>query len=155
MKFIKLNLIFLLFSSFLFSQAKPNYPEPKKGFKHVELELPKLENEDEYKIEITFGMDFQTSECVKAWFSFSELKTEYLIPPSRWQFYVVNSDTIEIMEGKESNCNSTKKITKKIYSEKKQFENYASGFTRHYYIPENWTLEYRVWNSTSNYSTIK
>lgn len=153
----KLFLIFLILSSFINAQDKPNYPEPKKGYKLVVLELPKLENEKEYKIEITFGMESQINECADASFSFPEIKTEYLIPPMRWPYYIIDAGTIEVMEGipSESNCTSTKRASRKIISSKNIFENYASGFKRHFFIPEKWTLEYRIWKTTPNYKSVK
>ncbi|WP_312075021.1 ecotin family protein [Chryseobacterium sp.] len=149
-------IILLAFSTFYKAQSKPNYPEPKKGQKLVIVDFPKLENENNYKVEITFGMEFQVNECSVSAFSFPEMKTEYLIPPGRWPYYVIDGETIEVIEGKssDSKCTSTKRISKKIFSSKKIFENYSSGFKRHFYIPEKWTVEYRTWKVSSEYKTV-
>lgn len=141
----------------LSAQQKPDYPKPKKGYKLVKLELPKIDNEKDYKVEIAFGMESKVGECSVASFGFGGLKTEYLVPPYKWPYYVTNGDTIEVIEGRnpDESCTSTRQILKKIMSDQNEIENYSSSFVRHFYIPENWTLEYRIWKSTPDYTSIK
>ena len=153
----KLFLLFALFSMCLFAQQKPDYPKPKKGYKMVILELPKINNENDYKVEIAFGIESKIGECSIPSFDFRGIKTEYLIPPYKWPYYVADADTIEIIEGSnpDKTCTSTKLISRKIISSSKEIENYSSSFIRHFYIPENWTLEYRIWKSDPEYISIK
>lgn len=155
---MKYNLLFFtLISLSLSAQQKPDYPKPKKGYKMVILELPKMDNEKDYKVEIAFGMESKIGECSIPSFDFRGIRTEYLVPPYKWPYYVADADTIEIIEGSnpDKKCTSTKLISRKIISSSKEIENYSSSFIRHFYIPENWTLEYRIWNSNPEYTSIK
>ena len=63
----KFIIILILLTGFqnIFAQKQPIYPEPEKGFKRVDLQLPKIENENDFKIEITFGMESESDECTK------------------------------------------------------------------------------------------
>ncbi|MBP1167153.1 serine protease inhibitor ecotin [Chryseobacterium sp. PvR013] len=74
----------------MYSQEKPNYPEPEKGMKRVDLKLPKIENNKEYKVEIRFGIEMDVSECSDTNdFSFNRknLEERYAISPSRFPYY--------------------------------------------------------------------
>ena len=68
---------------------------------------------------------------------------------------MIKANTIETIGGKIPNCTSNKKVKKIILSDKKLFENYASAFIRRFYIPEKWTIEYRIWKTTPRYESLK
>lgn len=53
----------ILYALNVYSQEKLSYPEPEKGMKRVDLKLPKIENDKEYKVEIRFGIEMNISEC--------------------------------------------------------------------------------------------
>ena len=148
--------IIFLFCLNLFSQNRPNYPEPKTGFKRVDLILPKIENQQDYKVEIKFSINYNVIECANVNFGFNikNLKTEYGIAKSRFPYYVIENDILEISEGLSSDCISKTKVDKKILSSQNLLLEYQSYYARPFYIPENWTLEYRIWKADANFKSI-
>jgi hypothetical protein len=72
-------LILLILSVKLNAQNSPSYPQPKEGFKRVDLLLPKIENSKDYKIQVKFSIEATVGECSNASFSFNRknLKEEY------------------------------------------------------------------------------
>ena len=155
---MKKNLIYIcfVFCVNLYSQNKPNYPEPKTSFKRVDLFLPKIENQQDYKVEIKFSTTYNVIECANVSFSFNikNLKTEYGLSNNRFPYFLIENDIIEISEGLSSDCNSKTKINKKIFSSQNLLLEYQSYYTRPFYIPENWTLEYRIWKADDNFTSI-
>lgn len=154
-KTIIILILFLSFSSY--SQNKPNYPNPKNGFKRVDLLLPKIENEKNYKVEVKFSIESKVIECANVDFSFNlkNLKTEYGIPNNnRFPYYSLENDAVEINEGLDSDCKSTKKVLKKIYSFQNILIEYQSYYARPFYIPESWNLEYRLWKADDDYKSV-
>ena len=155
-------IITFLTSISIFSQQKPNYPEPEKGMKRVDLKLPKIENDKNYKVEIRFGLEINVSECddVKD-FSFNNknLTKGYGIPPYRFPYFALPNDlTTEFVTLKNNDnkkCDESKKIKKKVLSSQSIFEEYNYHFAIPYYIPENWTLEYRLWKVDSEYKNAE
>jgi len=149
-------LIGFLFCLNLFSQNKPNYPEPKTGFKRVDLILPKIENQQDYKVEIKFSINYNVIECANVSFGFNikNLKTEYGLSNNRFPYYVIENDVLEISEGLSSDCTSKTKVDKKILSSQNLLLEYQSYYARPFYIPENWTLEYRNWKADTNFKSI-
>ena len=151
-------LIIIISSSISYSQDKPTYPEPQKGFKRVDLVLPKIENEKNYKVEVKFGMETSVIECADASFSFPQknLKTEYGISYSeRFPYYILINDIAEVLETRGSNCKSKTNVNKKIFSGNTIMVEYQSYYARPFYIPESWTLEYRIWKAPDNFTTVK
>jgi ecotin len=152
-----LILLLILIHSILYCQNKPSYPEPQKGYKKVDLFLPKIENPENYKVEVRFSFESMVIECANASFSFpiKNLKTEFGIPNfERFPYYVMTSDAAEILEGMNSNCNSKKKISKKILSSQNIFIEYQAYYARPFYIPDSWFIEYRIWKASDNYISI-
>lgn len=151
-------LLIIINCSISYSQDKPTYPAPQKGFKRVDLVLPKIENEKNYQVEVKFGMETPVIECADASFSFSKknLKTEYGISYSeRFPYYILINDIAEIIQARANGCNSKTSIRKKILSFQNIMIEYQSYYARPFYIPESWTLEYRIWKAPDNFTTIK
>jgi len=151
--------VIILFSALsLNAQNKPSYPEPKDGFKKVDFILPKINDSENYKVEIRFSFEADINECSNADFSFNpkNLKEEYGIPYNeRFPFYVLESADVEIMEGTKSDCNSSKKVTRKIFSTQNLFIEYEGYYARPFYIPKSWSLEYRIWKAGDKYKTVE
>lgn len=137
------------------AQDKPNYPAAKQGYKRVDLILPKIDNEKDYKIEVRFGQLFSITECAEGSFSFKQdnLKQYFAITPYRFPYYVLESEMCEFLEGKNSDCKSTVKVSKKILSSTNILIEYQSTYPRPFYIPETWTVEYRIW-AASDYISL-
>lgn len=148
----------ILLSLNSYSQNKPFYPKPKEGYKRVDLLLPKIENEQNFKVEIKFSFEGSIVECAKAGFGFNfnkNLKEGFGIGNSRYPFYSVENDMVDIFESRNSDCKSETKIIKKIFSSQNFLIEYQSYYARPFYIPENWNLEYRIWSVTSdNYISV-
>lgn len=51
-KTIILIVLNFFFISNLFSQINPNYPGTKEGFKRIDYILPKIDNSDDYRVQI-------------------------------------------------------------------------------------------------------
>lgn len=140
----------------MYAQNKPVYPETKKGFKRVDLMLPKLDAEQDYKIEVRFGMITSLTECEEGSFTFKpdNLKTQYGIPnTTRFPYYILANSKGDINIGKKPGCDSTIRIDTKIISVQSIFIEYQSSYARPFYIPESWTLEYRIW-AASDYISV-
>lgn len=156
---MKQAFLFLIFAITIniYAQDKPVYPEPKNGFKRVDLMLPKLDDKEEnYKIEVHFGRIASLTECEEGSFTFKldNLKKQYGIPTStRFPYYFLENDNGDINIGKKSGCNSTVKVGRKILSDQSILIEYQSFYVRPFYIPETWTVEYRIW-AASDYISI-
>ena len=154
-KSIIITIFFLSFS--LHSQNKPSYPGPNEGFKRVDLLLPKIENEKNYKVEVKFSMKTEVIECASVDFSFNSknLKTEYGISNSyRFPYYFLENDAVEITEGLDEDCNTSKTVLKKIYSSQNILIEYQSYYAIPFFIPESWNLEYRLWKADDVYKCV-
>ena len=149
-------LLLLIINSVIYSQNKPSYPTPKEGYKRVDLMLPKIENQEKYKIEIRFAQVLSIAECAEGSFDFklSNLKEYFGIPPYRFPYYVLENSNSEILEGMQEDCKNKTKVNKKILSDTNMFIEYQSSYARPFYIPESWTLEYRVWKADEKFITL-
>ncbi|WP_042719988.1 ecotin family protein [Flavobacterium sp. B17] len=158
MKKILPILILVLLTIKLNAQEKPFYPQPKEGFKRVDLLLPKIENSKNYKVQVKFSFEATVRECSNASFIFNRknLKEEYGIQQdSRYPYYVIESGAAEIFEGMNLDCKSDKKVKRKIMSNQDIFIEYQSYYARPFYIPESWSVEYRIWKADDKYITVK
>ena len=142
-----------------FAQNTPTYPQPKEGFKRVDLIFPKIENYDQYKVEVRFGMETELYPCSNASFRFRPelLIEEYGIKGGRFPYYDLTSDKASVTEGfMDDHCKKEKKVKRKILSSNTLFLEYNSYYPIPFYIPENYTLEYRLWNTvTDEFITVK
>jgi len=157
MKHIFTFLVLMILGLNVFAQNKPNYPEPKEGFKRVDLILPKIENSKDYKVQIKFSFEMYVKECATADFIFNikNLKEEYGIPMGyRFPYYVIENDAAEISEMMQSDCKSDKKVMRKIFSIQDLFIEYQGYYARPFYIPKSWNLEYRIWKADDKYITV-
>jgi len=141
----------------LFSQNKPVYPEVQENFKKVDFILPKIENPDDYHVEITFSFEFETIDCSNTSFSFNknDIEKGYGLD-SRFPYYIFNVKETEISEGYNNDCDKTKpKVKKKIFSDYKVIEKYQQYFAIPYYIPKYWNLEYRIFKAESEFKSFE
>ena len=141
----------------LFSQNKPTYPETQENLKRVDFVLPKIDNPEDYKVEISFSFEMETIECANTSFSFNknDIEKGYGLD-SRFPYYVFNIKGTEISEGYNKDCDKTKpKVKKKIISDYKIIEQYQQYFSIPYYIPKYWNLEYRIFKAESEFKTFK
>src|SRR5690606_1446886 len=142
-----------------FAQNTPTYPQPKEGFKRVDLIFPKIENSNNYKVEVRFGMETELYPCSKAGFSFrfDALVKGYGIKDERYPYYDLTTNQTEIFEGfMDDNCKKEKRVKRKIISDQSLLLEYNSYYPIPFYIPENYTLEYRLWNTvTDEFITVK
>lgn len=151
-----LTTLFLIIGLISFSQNKPNYPEPKDGFKRVDLLLPKLENQENIQVEVKFAFEMEMLDCERGSFHlFPNLLTQkFGIGTMRFPYHIIQGEDIEIMVGRTGECNNVKKM-KMIYSDDKVIYNYQSSYAVPFYIPKSWNLVYRVWSTTDAYTIVK
>lgn len=101
---MNLKLILSVLSIFCFTntfaQNTPTYPQPKEGYKRVDLIFPKIENYDQYKVEVRFGMETELYPCSNASFRFRPelLIEEYGIKGGRFPYYDLTSDKASVTE---------------------------------------------------------
>lgn len=133
-----------------FAQNTPTYPQPKEGFKRVDLIFPKIENEDQYKVEVRFGMEMELYPCSKADFYFrpDALVKGSGIKDGRFPYYDLTTNQAEVFEGfMDDSCKKEKRVKRKILSEESLLLDYNSYYPIPFYIPESYTLQYRLWNA--------
>jgi ecotin len=151
--------LLLIFSNVIFVQNKPSYPEPKKGYQRIDLLLPKVENQKELKVEVRFGLTTLIVDCAEGSFSFnkSDLKEYYGIAASwRYPYYVFENLNVDVSEGFQKDCvNRDIKVNKKILSSQNIWIEYQSSYPTPFYIPEGWTLEYRIWKASDKYISVE
>jgi len=160
---MKRILLFLLvyINTTIIAQQKPSYPEPEKGFKKVELELPRIDQEKNINVEIKFGLNVTVSECFNPSifiFNMKNLKIDYAENPTGFPYYtLVGNSPIEIGPSfnADPNCDKEKKVKKKLLSSQNISREYNSNYNVLFYIPENWTLEYRISGTNNDFVTIK
>lgn len=157
----KIASTFLLASvAILNAQEKPKYPDVTANTKRVDLILPKIENDKDYKVEVRFGLELNVSECENPQdFSFNKqnLKHEYGMPNYRYEYYsVADNIPVEIFSvNAPSNCDSNKKVMKKVLSAQNIFMEYNGYSAVPFFIPKNWTVEYRLWKVDGDFKTVK
>ncbi|KFF09580.1 hypothetical protein IX38_03555 [Chryseobacterium luteum] len=156
-KFVKIYLmkkgytfILLFFFILCFSQ-KPEYPQPKDGYKKVELKLPQKENEKDYKIEIFVTFMMTVTKCDTP-SSTVKLEREYLLSGNRYVYYEVKNHNIETVVLISDKCKE--KISKKVYNFPLN-EEYESQRPYIFYIPKKMNVEYRIWKAEPKYIEVK
>src|SRR5690606_3048652 len=109
--------MFCLYISF--AQNTPSYPKPKEGYKRVDLLFPKIENYDQYKVEVRYGIETELYPCSNASFRFMPelLIEEYGIKGGRFPYYDLTSYKASVTEGfKDDHCKKEQNVTRKILS---------------------------------------
>lgn len=139
---------------YTFAQEEIAYPDPKEGFKRVDIKLPVIKNEDDYKVEVNFSMMYELLDCEKGSFTLPGFETRYLKPPHAYPYYVIDESKYDVVIGKKGTC-SSKKVLKKIYSSSPIFVEYNSIFTYRYYVPKNMNVEYRIWKAEPHFIEVK
>jgi len=141
-----------------FTQNTPTYPQPKEGFKRVDLIFPKIENDDQFKVEVRFGMQIELYPCSNARFNFSSdaLVKGSGIKDGRFPYYDLTTNQAEVFEGfMDDSCKKEKRVKRKILSDNSLLLEYNSYYPIPFYIPEGYTLEYRLWNTaTEEFTTV-
>lgn len=154
-----LSIVAISYLATTYAQNTPSYPQPKEGFKRVDLIFPKIENDDQYKVEVRFGMELGLYPCSKAGFNFisDALIKDYGINDGRFPYYDLTTNQAEVFEGfMDDNCKKEHKVKRKIVSDNSLLLEYNSYYPIPFYIPENYTLEYRLWNTvTEEFTTVK
>lgn len=146
--------VLLVTGIYAFGQEEVTYPEPKEGFKRVDIKLPNIKNEVDYKVEVNFSMMHEMLDCEKGSFTLPDFETRYLKPPHKYPYYVIDENNYEVVVGRSGTC-SSKKVQKKIYSSNPIFIEYNSIFTYRYYVPKNINVEYRIWKAEPHFTEVK
>lgn len=146
-------------TSTTFAQNTPSYPQPKERYKRVDLIFPKVENSNQFKVEVRFGMQMELYPCSKAGFSFrpDALVKGYGIKDERFPYYDLTTNQAEVFEGFiDDSCKKEKRVKRKIISDQSLLLEYNSYTPIPFYIPVNYSLEYRLWNTvTDEFTTVK
>lgn len=146
-------LIAILFFSNTYSQ-KVQYPEPKEGYKKIELKLPKLKDEENYKIDVYGSIKSKIKKCEKETLEIN-FKEDFLVKPRNiYPFYVIEANNFATISQKMDNCEGSEIVEKKTYNRPLSL-GYYSGFTRYFYIPKYMNLEYRIWKVEPKFIEVK
>ncbi|WBX96189.1 ecotin family protein [Chryseobacterium gambrini] len=147
--FFKINLIF----------SQKIYLYPEKGFKRIDLILPKVKNPEKYKVEIKFGTELELSECSEIKninISFENLKRKKGFD---YHYYVLDIEGVIFQKANllqtDKKCKSNKTLRKKLLSFGELFIDYENNVSIPFFIPENLTLEYRLWKMDSDFESLK
>jgi len=149
--------LFILKMNFVFAQNIYIYPE--KGFKRVDLNLPPIENDKEYKVEIKFGTEVELSQCSTVKNIYIDFKNLKLKKGFGYHYYVLDIQGAIFQKDKlpqdKMKFQSEQLIKKKLLSFSESFIDYKYNLNVPFFIPENLTLEYRLWKDDNDYKSLK
>ncbi|ABV87649.1 serine protease inhibitor ecotin [Shewanella pealeana] len=125
------------------------YPKPEAGQVQHILTLPKLDNEDDYRVEIQIGQT-KMVDCNKHGLS-GELKQHSV---KGWGYNYYQVDTISDGPSTMMACFEQTKTEKFLPIGDDLMLKYDSRLPKVFYLPENTQVRYRVWKAESafNYS---
>ncbi|MEN9335022.1 MAG: Ecotin precursor [Bacteroidota bacterium] len=141
------------------SQTKTIFPEPKEGYKKVELQLPKVDNTKNYKVQITFSFDANVGECSNASFSLNpriDIIKSYGTPLDYTRpYFSVEKEFVDILEMNATDCKSKKRIKRKVMCDVEYLIDYSYDYAIPFYIPNDWYVEYKIWRTENDFTTVK
>lgn len=159
MKKITTVLVCFIVAIQLNAQTKTIFPEPKEGYKKVEIQLPKVDNPKNFKVQISFSFETTLGECSNAFFSLNpkiDILQSYGTPLNYSQpYYSVENPNVDIMEMNPNGCNSTRRILRKVMCDVEYYIDYKFDYAIPFYIPKNWSLEYKIWRADDQFKTVK
>ena len=124
----RIVLIGILFFQMNCVLAQNIYDYPEKGFKRVDLNLPPIENDKEYKVEIKFGTEVELSECSTVKNIYIDFKNLKLKKGFGYHYYVLDIQGAIFQKDKLSQdkikCQSEQLIKKKLLSFSESFIAY-------------------------------
>ncbi len=149
----------ILFSFSAIAQTEPKYPELTENMKRVDLLIPKIQDPENYRVEIRFGTEIEISECEHTSsfdFNIKNLKKDFGLPNRHMYYYIGENQPIQILTVTETKeCNPAKQITKKVLSDQNIFIEHISTQPIPFFIPKTWTVEYRLWKVHTDFKTAK
>ncbi|MDX7991730.1 serine protease inhibitor ecotin [Xenorhabdus littoralis] len=125
------------------------YPAASKGMARSVIELPPLENENNYRVELMIGKDMKV-DCNNHWFG-GQLKTEVL---DGWgyDYYVLNK-VIGPFSTKMA-CHEPETVRfVQVQLGKDAFVRYNSKLPIVVYAPKSETVKYRIWQASDTVNT--
>lgn len=160
MKFKKTFLsIAILFSLSAIAQTEPKYPELTENMKRVDLLIPKIQDPENYRLEVRFGTEVKISECENTRsfdFNIKNLRKDFGLPNRYMYYYIGENQPIQILTFTETKeCNPDKQITKKVLSDQNIFIEHIGTQPTPFFIPKTWTVEYRLWKVHTDFKTAK
>ena len=141
------SLLLMLVFSFCFSQEN-YYPGAKSGMKRVDVDLPKVSKDEKYKVEFFLTLDKEMEDCDVGKMSNKFQKRSY-----GSNTYYEASSSFDIKIYRDEKCGG-KKMTKKVYNEP-LMEDYKSNKKFVFYLPENMSIEYRLWKGDGDFIKAK
>lgn len=159
MKKITIVLVCFIAAIQLNAQTKTIFPEPKEGYKKVEIKLPKVENSKNFKVQISFSFETNVGECSNASFYLNpriDIMKSYGTPLNYSQpYYSVEKEFVDITESNQEGCNSKKRIEKKVMCDIEYIIDYNDDYAIPFYLPKDWSLEYKIWRADDQFKTVK
>lgn len=156
MKFTKLfSLIILLTSMITFGQQKTKtdlsmYPKAKTGYTQKVIKLNQLPNEDDYNVELFIGKKSSVDTCNNH-FLIGNIE-EKVVDGWGYNYYDFESDGQ--IAGTLMGCADNKKVTKLVYAQPTKI-NYNSKLPIVIYVPDGYSLEYRIWKANDKLILVK
>ncbi|WP_108946669.1 serine protease inhibitor ecotin [Shewanella halifaxensis] len=136
--------------NYLTSDATKMYPKPEDGQVQHILTLPKLDNEDNYMVEIEIGQ-LRNVDCNKH--GLMGKLTQKTVQGWGYNFYQVD----EIKDGPSTMmaCFEKEKTEKFLTISDKLTLKYDSRLPKVFYLPEGTQIRYRLWQATSDFNYSK
>lgn len=129
-----------------------------EGFKKVEIQLPKVDNPKNFKVQISFSLVTEVGECSNAFFSLNpnvDIIKSYGTPLNyNRPYYSIQNPNVDITVLNPIGCNSIKRYPKKVMCDIEYLIDYKFDYAIPFYIPKNWSLEYKIWRADNQFKTV-
>lgn len=124
------------------------YPAPEAGMKQVIIDLAKLPNEQDYKLEINIGKMMEV-DCNHHRLAGKIIKKT--VKGWGYDYYQVDS----INPGMSTMMACPDKPQQKFVLMESMLVNYDSRLPEVFYVPEDTTVSYRIWQATDTVKIVK
>ncbi len=149
------SVLALIIATFTFAQQANKidysmYPKAKEGYKQKVITLKSLPNEEDYSVEIFAGKKMNVDSCNH--FSLIGNLDEKSV--EGWGYSYYNFETKGESMSTAMGCLDNKSIEKNVHAESKQVR-YNSRLPIVVYVPNGYTLEYKIWKADKKLTLVK
>lgn len=147
---MKYNALFIAFlmiigSTTLYAESikKDNidmFPQAKEGFERYVIEVPKMDNDDDHRVELRIGKNMMV-DCNHHSF-YAEIKSVTL---KGWGYTYLEVDNIQSGPTTMMACPEPK--TQKFISIRDDLRRYNSRLPMVIYLPKGYEVRYRIWRA--------
>ena len=148
------SLLALTIATSTFAQTKNNdismYPKSTEGLEQKVIQLQTLENENDYEVELFVGTKKKVDTCNHFFLAgnFEDKTVE------GWGYNYFKFSTDGNIGGTMKLCADNKTIEKTVYAQSTK-TRYNSKLPIVVYVPDGYTLEYRIWKADKELTLVK